>query len=266
MINVIYGHTSYLDVLRIQSDYISKYGECILFINKSNIYMDDIIIKYDKVIFYDDSFEYANRLISCIEQLECKYFTFIHDIDIILDMNMDIINKFYDLMQSKNIDRIDLKNSNNLKSNKIINFNNNSIEDWNLIDVNQLNDSDMYIVKQIDPYDYIYNVNPSIWNRETFLGMLKTFPYKNYRNIEERDVQHYCSMLEMYKLHTKTPLKCGYFECLNIFIYLHITHSGNLLLLNNNYQTEFGQSYYDVAQDYVKIVDKYNLKTSNKWV
>ena len=98
------------------------------------------------------------------------------------------------------------------------------------------------------------------------LGLLNTFPNKTYRNIEGTDVQRYISNLLVYKLFTNKPVNCGYFQCLGIFKYLHISHSGKLLLLNDKYETEYGQSYSDISDEYVSIVTKYNLKFSNKWV
>jgi hypothetical protein len=70
MINyVIYGHTDYLDILRIQTDYMSVYNNVTLFINHNTLVLDDLYSKYKNVIFYDDSKQYSYRLLDCLNQI-----------------------------------------------------------------------------------------------------------------------------------------------------------------------------------------------------
>ena len=52
---IVYGHTSYLDVLEIQTDYICSHGDVILFINSNDLGLDYLYDKYTRVIFYNDS-------------------------------------------------------------------------------------------------------------------------------------------------------------------------------------------------------------------
>jgi hypothetical protein len=53
MVNyVIYGHTDYMDVLNIQTDYLESISDKILFINKNKNNNDVLFSKYKKVIFF----------------------------------------------------------------------------------------------------------------------------------------------------------------------------------------------------------------------
>lgn len=264
MINIVYSNTSYLDILNIQSDYISKFSEKTLFINKNEIEMDEIYSKYDRVIFYDDSKEYSARLIECLSQLDCDYITFMHDIDILIEMDEEKMTSFYSFMRERGIDRIDLKYTKDIEGHELIRVDSKSPKEW--VESEYVEVGGLYLVKQTNPEGNanLFNVNPSIWKRDSLLGMLNNFPNKTYRSIEELDVQAYCSNMQIYKIHCDKPLQCGYFECTPPFVYLHITHGGRLLLLDGRNVTEYGQSYSDLAQEYVKIAERYNLRNSSK--
>jgi hypothetical protein len=247
---VIYGHTDYLDILNIQTDYLQNQSNVTLFLNYNTLDLDNLYLKYDKVIFYDDTKPYASRLSMAIDQLDCKYFLFMHDIDILLNADNSILESFLPLMDEKSIDRIDLKHTGDIDGMEILDFG--------------LKGSCM--VKQTNPGNYIYNVNPSIWKKESFIEILNTFPDKTYRNIEDRDVQNFSSKFNVYKLHSEYYKLCGYFNCLDFFIFLHISHSGKLLPLTEDFQTVYGQSYEDASFEYTNIVNKYNLRLSKKWI
>jgi len=246
---IVYGHTSYLDVLKIQTDYIVGKDDITLFLNQNNLNIEDLYSKYNRVIFYNDSDTYAKRLSDCLNNIDSEYFLLIHDIDILLNVNSDVIDKIHSYMVENSIDRVDLKPTQILEGCKVININ-----------------SDLNLIKQSDPTQYIYNVNPSIWKRETLLKIVNTFPNKTYRTIEDMDVQNFCKEFDIYKLHGNKILKCGYFDCLDIFTFLHISHNNRLLPLNNDFTSIYGQSYSDVAETYIEIVNKYDLKKSNKWI
>ena len=108
-------------------------------------------------------------------------------------------------------------------------------------------------------------MNPSIWKRESFIDLLSNFKHKNYRTIEDMDVQMYSKKFKIFKMFSNKKLDCGYFQCLESFVFLHISHNGKLLPLNMNFVTVYGQSYSDISNEYIKIVEKYDLINSNKW-
>ena len=194
-----------------------------------------------------------------------KYLVFIHDIDIVLNIDEETIINFYNFMENNNVDRIDLKQTHNLNVSDVIEVDKNKpVDSWEKIKKEEINDG-IYLVKQEDPRDFIYNVNPSIWKRESLIELVNTFQDKTYRTIEDMDVQNYCKRFDVYKLHSKNSIDCGYFVCLDIFKFLHITHSGKLLRLTDSFTTELNQSYTSVSEEYIDIVNKYNLKSSPKW-
>jgi len=248
MINyIVYSNTDYLDVLKIQTDYMQNIGNLSLFINKNDLDLSEIYSKYDNVIFYDGNDTYAKRLMTCLNQIDFEYFVLIHDIDILLKVKDETIINFFDFIKKNNVDRIDLKYTE--KTNDIIEF-----------DLNGL-----FLVPQKNENNFIYNVNPSIWKKSALLDIVTSFQHKTYRTIEDIDVQIFAKKFNVYKLNKEPKISCGYFNCVDDFIFLHISHSGKFLTLPSNFVTEYGQSYGDIANEYVKIVEKYNLKNSNKW-
>lgn len=267
MINyVVYGNTDYLDVLEIQTDYMCGRGHLTLFLNHNNLELTNLTSKYDNVIYYDNNDTYAKRLLSCIQQINVDYFLLLHDIDILLNVDDDMIEKFYEFLKVNNFDRVDLKHSENKISSLIIEYNQEkNANEWEPKLPEELSDG-LYLVKQDNPSDYIYNVNPSIWKKETFVKLLTNFTHKNYRTIEEMDVQIFAKQFKIFKLNSINKKLCGYFNCVEGFQFLHISHSGKLLPLNKNFVTTYGQPYTDISDEYIKIVDKYNLTKSNKWI
>jgi hypothetical protein len=249
---ITYGHTDYIDILNVHANYIKDLGHHTLFINDSAGVPLDILQHYDDVAYYDDSLPYAGRMLQCMNQINYDYFLLILDTDIVLNVDTIILEWFVKFLKSTDYDRIDLKYTSNLQSSLIL-----DIEDWK--QVKEIGSS-TYLVRAENPHDYIYNLNPSIWKRESFMDLLTTFPEKNYRNIEFLDVQEYCQKFNVFKMHSKNFLECGWFRCLELFKFLKITHGGRLLPLNNEFMTPSGQSYVDCYQDYLKMYAEYNLK------
>ena len=74
MVNyIVYVNTDYLDVLEIQTDYISGRGNLTLFLNTNELDLTKLLSKYDKVIYYDGNDTYAKRLLTCLEQIDDEY-------------------------------------------------------------------------------------------------------------------------------------------------------------------------------------------------
>jgi len=260
MINyIVYGNTDYLDILQIQTDYIHRAGKVSLLINSNDMKLDELYSKYDKVIFYDGNQPYATRLLSCLSSIDDEYFILIHDIDILLNVETDKLNELHQFIQSNNFDRLDLKHTDKADGQLIFETNSYQITDI-------IKDDNIYLISQDNSQDYIYNVNPSIWRKASLIDLLTMFPNKTYRTIEEQDVQNYAKKFRVFKMHSRNNLNCGYFKTLNVFKYLHISHSGKLLPLDSSFTTVYGQSYLDASEDYIKIVNQYNLKNSDKWI
>ena len=265
MINyIVYSNSSYLDVLEIQTDHIKDRGNITLFIDDNNKDLEYIYEKYNDVIFYNDSDPYAERLYKCLNQYKYDYFLLIHDIDIVLEVNTSKLESILNYMIKHKLDRVDLKHGDMVRSSSIIDINN---DDLNMWAVNENNHTDgLYMVKQEIPSNYIYNVNPSFWFKPTLIDITGRFKDKTYRNIEGDDVQWYSTNFNIYRLHTTNYKKCGYYNCTGEFIFLHISHNGKFLSLNETKTTVYGQSYEDISSVYIDIVNKYDLKKSEKWI
>lgn len=260
---VVYTHTEFLDVCNIQTDYLINDIKTLI-INKNNLELDSLYSKYDNVIFYDDSLPYASRLL-VLESLVSKYdyILFIHDIDVVIKKDNTVLNKVVELMKSNNIDRVDLQ----LDGNPVgtINWNEHCI---NIISGEVINDrlnveNDVYLGLNING-DFVYNVNPSIWNLKSFLEILNKYSYLTYRNIETNS-QLQSLMRSEYKTYqlyanNERRRKCGYFVCLDFFEFLHITHGGRFIPLTKEGQHN---SLSDFANnEYKLIVEKYLKLTS----
>jgi hypothetical protein len=221
MINyVIYSNTDYLDILKIQTEFTKNLKNRTLLINQNDLELSNLYENFNEVVFYNDHEPYASRLLN-LSKLGYDYILFIHDIDILININEKTIDDLIDFSRKNKIDRIDLQwfdKSYNPNS-KIYNL--------------ETQEYKFELVKQDNPNGYIYNVNPSIWKLSSFIDLMFNFRNENYRTIEGYQTQLFAKKLEIYKLYLNPYLECGYFKCLPFFIFLHITHGGKLLPKEN---------------------------------
>ena len=247
---VVYGHSSFLDMLNIQIDYVSTKGHLTLFIDKNDLDLEYIYKKFNKVVFYNNNDMYAQRLISCINQIDYEYFLLLHDIDILFDSDNSKILELLHFLKENDFDRIDFQLA----------------YDFDRTHRDTITDDDLYLIKSNNTdttaNGYLYNVNPSIWKRETLLKILNNFSNRDYRNIEEDDVQKFCLQFNIFKLFSKKTYRCGYFICLEPFKFLHLTHSRKIF----NIRTLPKECCKDILYVYDEIVEKYNLRKSSKWI
>lgn len=265
LICAVYSHTDFLSILEVQTDYIKKLKDIniVLFINKNakDLNLDYIFNSYDDVYFYDDTYPYAHRLSECIDNIDSKYVFFIHDIDILINYDDVVFKKLLNTIDEYDIDRLDLKIFGGWEG-----------ETKNLIftlyksdDEKIFFDDQTTLIRQTNTNLFIYNVNPSIWKTTVFKNIHSLFIDRNYRNIEDGDVQMYCSKFRIFRISTENYIESGYFTCAKFFIYLHITHGGALLpntdLFGHGvFKTEFGQRFESLSDEYIKIIEKYKLK------
>jgi hypothetical protein len=97
---VIYSHSSFLDVLNIQLDYIQGKGHLTLFIDENNHDLKHIYDKFDKVVFYDSNLTYGNKMLNCLNQIDYEYFIFIHDNDILYYVDNQKMLEFIDFLKA----------------------------------------------------------------------------------------------------------------------------------------------------------------------
>lgn len=262
---VMYSHTEFLDMLEIASDYASGIKNKVLLINKTNENIDYILSKFDKVIYYDDNLPYTDKVADAVSKIDAKYILFTHEVDIVLNMDVNVIEKLCQFMELTNTDRIDLQpNGGNDKG--IYYKIDGDVDKWGFYEGIKDPNMDLdinynYLGLHTQIGTYVFNVNPSIWNRESYIKLFRKFTNRTYRDIEYDDVQEYCSNggLKVFNLHSTKSLLCGYMKSLSFYKYIHITHYGRLLRFDGSFKTEFNQSYIDVANDYINIINKYKL-------
>jgi len=261
---VIYSHTEFLDLLKITYDYLENVDNKILLINKSN-HEHDIYSKFKKVLFYDDSLPYTNKVSEALSKIDSKYILFTHEVDVPLKRDESILDKFIQLMELESIDRIDLQPNGGQSGRFIKILKDKKVEEWPHIEFNEIDNDDMCLGLHTNPDTYIYNVNPSIWNRNSLIEVFETFKGRTYRDIEYGDVQNYCTKFKIYNLYSVNhTLRCGYMNSLPFYKYIHITHYRRLLRFDGTWKCEFGHTYIDAAEEYTEIVNKYNLRNCGR--
>lgn len=227
---IIYSHSDYADILKVQNDYMKNInGKKILFIDKLIDNKDGSI--YDGVYFYDNNLNYTKRILQCLKlaNLSQDFIIFIHEVDILINVDNNYIPNILKIMNKDNIDRVDLKCEINEE-----------IEGYHLIE---------------STGNYIFNVNPSIWKLSSYINLLTIYDY-SYRDVEHSDIQEYCKKNLKIIIFSGLPVKAGYYNVLPFFTFFHISHYGHLLPKNNqknNLSSEL-QSIYE------KIILKYNFK------
>jgi hypothetical protein len=238
---VVYSHSEYSDVLKIQTDYVLGFQNKFLLIDEK-FNDEEILSKYDQIVRYDDNLPYSDRLLN-ISEINCEYILFIHDIDILINYSLDFLESCVSKMKEENIHRVDLQYYPKNSETKVTKLNH--------------QDNVIELIKQENLNQFIYNVNPSIWKLDVFMNIMNKFKNRTYRDIESMDVQEYSSQFNIYKLHFENYLQVGYYNCINEFIFLHISHYGMFLPKENNDLPDNIQKIYE------NIIEKY-LINSNK--
>ena len=251
---IVYAHSEYADILSAQTHYLSSYENKVLLIDKSGAELTDICSKYKQVLFYDDNLPYASRLLKLTE-LDLDYVLFIHDIDVLVVRDDEVVEYVLDKMIEHNIDRVDLKYKNIPLLEKI------------LIDKN---DNDFVLTKSNNNIDnYIYNVNPSIWKVSVFMEIMSKFKNETYRTIEgnESGVQAFCSQYRMFALHGESYINCGHFGCMPFFQYIHLTHGGKLLSRTTNPKDcgPYQNIHHTLQGAYQSTIDDFNLTDTREF-
>jgi len=227
---VVYTHTDYLDIVQIQTYYLKDQSSKVLLINKNTLELDDLYNQYNRVIFYDDNLPYASRLLA-LRELDAEYILFIHDMDAVIRQDLNVLNTLLDLAKASNIDRIDLQQD--------------PTPEINPITLRIKLKEDLTLIKQENPNNYNYNVNPSIWKLSTLLDVMNKFSSETYRSIEIGYIQFYMTQFNVYKLFTEKYLNCGYFKCTPYFTFLHLTHCGKFLPKGSSNLEPFLREEYD---------------------
>jgi hypothetical protein len=204
-------------------------------------YDDNFIFNNNiNLVFYNKTQTYTQRLCSILEKIDTDYVLLIHDIDIIINFNIDLFDKYFSLVQYNNIDRLSLGIFNNTQGSIIKNDN---VEICELYE----NMSNNFLT----PFDYA----PSLYKKTTIYNFYKTFFDENYQTLEHnKTAQNYIiENLKCYGIQKHNNLKLIYhrgFVYCEDFNFLHLTVKGKFLL------KEF---YYDLINEYELLKNAYNL-------
>ena len=170
---LVYTHDEYSDILDIHLKRLNKHYPEIKPLIATNS-KDYILNKYDninedRILLYDSSKPFGERLNSILSKIQTEYVLLCFDNDILVG-NVDAkkISEIVNEMENENIDQVRLVvgGINNPVFNDELNKNNGS---------------------------YFFSVIPTLWNVKTLLDITYTFKDINYRTFEGLDIQNYVS-------------------------------------------------------------------------
>jgi hypothetical protein len=228
------SHYSYL--WRIINDLTQNFGEVIVFLNDSK---DFEFNKNIKLIYYNQENSYTDRIMSLIEKIDTDYFLLIHDVDLILNFDINKFSKYLDLVIKENIDRLSLGVFDNKKSEIVY-------DDLHICKL------DYNISKNFfTPFDYA----PSIYKKKTIYNFYSNFKGESYRNLElNTNAQSYVyDNLLSYGIQKNNNIDLVYhrgFIYTKDFNFLHLTVAGSFLETN---------TYFDLSDVFLEIKQKYEL-------
>ena len=105
MLIVCYSHSSYDDIIQVQSDFLKEIP-C----KKYLIYDKPCDLQFDKVFIYDEKLNYTKRILQAVSQIEEEFFVLTQDNDILLNTSIEFLDKLVELMKVHSLDIINLKN------------------------------------------------------------------------------------------------------------------------------------------------------------
>lgn len=225
---VIYSHSEFSDVLHIATKFLKPYKNKILLVD-DNFENTEYENEYMNIIKYNDKLPYGSRLLN-LKNIKDDVILFMHETDILIKYDTNILNELKQYIINNNIDKIELQHcawppaKTPLK--QTYNMHNEEIYFNGLCNLYKIN----------NPEFFVYNVNPTLWRKESFLNIMTQFKGYNYRQIESKDVQLYTSSkFNCFSLRCDQYVKCAYFTCPIFFQFIHLTHYGQFAQLKNKF-------------------------------
>lgn len=218
---LIYTHSDVFDVLKIQMDYFNKLfnntdQDIYLLCNAPYTYENETnknTFKY-KTILYDDKLPYYSRILQCIQQIDVSHFIITHENDILIKFDKDAIYKMVNIMKEKSIDSINLKHANNTVK-----------DEPKYTPEIQVTDT-LYISKMKNDDNFVFCIQPRIWNKESAIKLFSTYPDTTYRASELENIQQYMKAHQnTYITHSKNFLVGLLMDVIPEYCYLHMTIS-----------------------------------------
>lgn len=264
---VIYSHTEYDDILNIATKFLKSYKNKILLID-NNLKKTDYDDDYVNIIKYDDNKPYGSRLLN-LNNINDEVILFMHETDVLIKYDVSILNNLKQYIVDNKIDKIELQHCAwppaKIPLKQTYNTHNKEIYFNELCNLYRIDNPDFFV----------YNVNPTLWRKETFLNIMGHFKDKNYREMESKPVQQYtASKFNCLSLKCEKYIKCGHFTCPLFFQFIHLTHYGKFAQLKNKYYNNqnfkhLNDSYLldrEIYDIYIKEIYEPYIKSSTRQI
>ena len=233
---VIKTHSDYSYLWPIIDDYIENIKlKKLLFHNKT----ENLPKNFDQYIEYDDKKIYMERLNHLTDSVKEDYILLIHDIDIIINLDENLLERYFLFMKEEKVDCLNLHIS---VGKEIL-----EKEDLVICNLKFPNKSN-----HASPYD----VSPSVWKKVSLKKMTENFSYLSYRDGEnDKNLQNFIrEHISYFCIDKKSNININY--CRNLcfskeFNFLHITTQGKF--------TYPVSVYMDNEKKFLEIKEKYNL-------
>ena len=237
MLIVCYSHSSYDDIIQVQSDFLKEIP-C----KKYLIYDKPCDLQFDKVFIYDEKLNYTKRILQAVSQIEEEFFVLTQDNDILLNTSIEFLDKLVELMKVHSLDIIDLKNYACMKENTIpdesplvVNYSYSYSGPLPLCEKNMIDLTDdlkIGIHSKVSKFGFVYNVQPKLVRKSAMCDIFNKFDL-TYMQAENPEVQEYCKNTKRVAFLSCTNfLSVGYFYITPYYIFIHITNDGKLMPAN----------------------------------
>ncbi len=228
------SHYSYL--WPIINDFTKKLGNLSVFIDKVPDFKFNSNIE---LIVYDKNLSYTERVVHLIDSMSDDYFMLIHDVDLILNLDREQLDKYLSVVMQNDIDRLSLGVFDNPSSSI-------SQNDIHLCKL------DYNISKNFfTPFDYA----PSIYKRSSIREFYYKFKGESYKNLELNSCaqSYFHKNLSSYGIQKNASINLVYhrgFVYTGDFNFLHITVGGYFLEPD---------TYFDLKDKFLEIKDTYGI-------
>ena len=225
---VIYSHSEYNDILEIATKFLKSYKNKIL-LTDNNFKKTEYDNDYIEIIKYDDKQPYGSRLLN-LKNIKDDVILFMHETDVLIKYDVNILNSLKQYIIDNKIDKIELQHCAwppaKIPLKQTYNMDNKEIFFNELCNLYRID----------NPKFFVYNVNPTIWRKESFLDIMKHFNGYNYRKMESIEVQNYtASKFNCFSLKCEKYVKCAHFTCPLFFQFIHLTHYGKFARLKDKF-------------------------------
>ena len=199
---------------------------------------------FNEYICYEQTNTYSQRLLDIMMKIDFDYVVFVPDIDIIINLDLNALNIYVDIMKKNMIDRVHLSAFDGYEqihkhAYALCNLNNH--------------------LKQRPNHFIPIDSGPVLWKKTSFVELLHKFPNETYNSLELNVlVQNYCKQyLKCYGIQVtpRITIKYHYGRTYSSDLdFLHLTVKGNFL--------KPFYVYYDYEKELNHIIEKYKLDMS----